>query len=253
MAHNMLNQIIRGDCVEEMKKLPAQSVHLIITSPPYNVGIDYGVDDRKDYKDYLSFCRNWLSECYRLLIDGGRIAINLPSSILQSANSRMAYLTIDYLMIMREIGFLDREWITWLKMPKGEVPAKSTAWGSWCSPSCPYLRDAVEYIIVMDKTTHKRVDRKGQNDITASEFLEYTSNCWYIQPEKDRRHPAPFPFELPKRLIKLYSWKGDTVLDPFVGSGTTAYAAKILNRNFIGIEINKQFVNMANEKINIML
>lgn len=248
-----LNKIINGDCVEIMKKFPSNSIQLIVTSPPYNVGIDYGNNDKKDYKDYLSFCRAWLTECYRLLIDGGRIAINLPSSILQSSNSRMSYLTIDYLIIMREIGFLDREWITWLKMPKGEIPAKSTAWGSWRSPSCPYLRDAVEYIIVMDKTSHKRTDRKGQNDITKQEFMDYTSNCWFISPEKNRTHPAPFPVELPRRLIKLYTWQGDTILDPFSGSGTTAYAAKILNRNFIGIELNPEFVNLANNRINTML
>jgi len=248
-----INKILTGDCVDILKQIPDNSIEMVITSPPYNVGIDYGVDDRKSYSDYLEFCKRWLNECYRILKSGGRIALNLPSTILQSSSSRMAYLTLDYVLIMRDIGYLDREWITWLKMPKGEVPGKSTAWGSWCSPSCPYLRDATEVIVVMDKDSHKRIDKKGENDITKQEFMEYTTNCWYIQPEKDRSHPAPFPMELPRRLIKLYTWENDIVLDPFVGSGTTAYAAKLLGRNYVGIEINPTFAYMAINRLNIML
>lgn len=247
---NIKNKIIVGDVIKELKKIPDNSIHLIITSPPYNVGMNYDKhNDKMNYKNYLSWVKEWVGECYRILISGGKIAVNLPSSILQSSNSRMAYLSLDYVLIMRDIGFLDREWIGWIKMPRGEIPGKSTSWGSWLSPSCPYCRDAMEYIIVMDKETHKRTDKKGKNDITRDEFLKFSSNCWYIKPETNRKHPAPFPLELPMRLIKFYTWDGDIVLDPFVGSGTTALASYLLKRNFIGIDISEEYCKMAEERI----
>jgi len=244
------NQMIYlGDCLEVLKEIPDKSFNLIITSPPYNVGMPYETDDKKNYQDYLKFIKKVLFECYRVLIDGGRIAINLPSSILQSSFSRMSYLSLDYVLIMREIGFLDREWIGWIKTSKGEIPGKSTSWGSWRSPSCPYCRNAMEYIIVMDKKQHKRTDKKGKNDITAKEFLTYSSNCWFFPPEHNRTHPAPFPIELPYRLMKFYSWKNDSILDPFMGSGTTLVAARLLKRRAVGIEISEKYCKIAIEKL----
>jgi len=262
MEGSLVDKIICGDCIEVMRIFPSNWIHLIITSPPYNVGMPYGnANDRKAYNDYLDFMKKCLAECYRVLISGGRIAINLPSSILQSGKSRMAYLSLDIVLIMREVGFLDREWITWIKTPKGEIPAKSTSWGSWRSPSCPYCRDhncpycrdACEYIIVMDKLSHKRTDKTGQNDISTKEFLEFTSNCWYMPPEHNRTHPAPFPEELPYRLIKLYTWEGDIVLDPFVGWGTTCLTAKRLKRKYIGIDISEEYCKLAEQRISSIL
>lgn len=242
-------ELINGDCLDCLREIDDNSVALIVTSPPYNVGKNYMVvSDRKEYFSYLEFTRKWLVECYRILVPGGRIAINLPSSVLQSSNSRVFYMSLDYVLIMREIGFLDREWIGWIKMPKGEVAGKSTTWGSWRSPSCPYCRDAMEYIIVMDKISHKRMDKSGYNDISSEEFLMYSTNCWYIQPETDRTHPAPFPIELPYRLIKFYTWKDDIVLDPFVGSGSTLIASLLSGRRAIGIEINEDFCKLAEKK-----
>jgi len=244
------NKIYNGDAEQVLKQIPDRSVHLIVTSPPYNVNMPYdNHNDTMDMQDYFDKMKKILKECYRVLVGGGRIAINLPSSILQSSSSRMAYLSLDYVILMREIGFLDREWITWIKMPRGEIPSKSTSWGSWRSPSCPYLRDASEMIIVMDKVQHKRTDNKGQNDISSKEFLTFTSNCWYFSPEHNRKHPAPFPKDLPYRLIKLYSWENDIILDPFLGSGTTAVACKELNRRFIGIEINPKYCAMARARL----
>ena len=245
----MVNKIYCGDSLTILKTIPSDFIHLTVTSPPYNVGMNYGVNDRKDYSKYLNYMKKVFKEIYRITIKGGRLAINLPSSILQSTYSRVSYMSLDYLLFLREIGWLDREWITWIKMPKGEILGKSTAWGSWCSPSCPYLRDASEFILVMDKESHKRIDKKGKNDISSKEFLNFTSNCWYFIPETNRWHPAPFPEELPYRLIKLYTWENDIVLDPFLGSGTTAVVAKRLKRKYIGIEINDKFVEYAKNRV----
>ncbi|MCK9578612.1 site-specific DNA-methyltransferase [bacterium] len=246
-----INKILQGDVLDKFPEIPDNFVHLIVTSPPYNVGMQYGTDDRKNYSLYLDFMKNVLTHCYRVLIPGGRICINLPSSILQSTKSRMAYLSIDILMIMREIGFLDREFVTWIKMPRGELSGNNvTSWGSWMSASCPYLRDASELVIIMDKEQRKRTDKAGPNDISKEEFLRFTTNCWYIQPNPDRReHPAPFPEELPYRCIKLYSWPGDVVLDPFMGSGTTAVTCVKNNRNYIGIELSEKFCYVAFKNI----
>jgi len=246
----VVNTVICGDSSIILKSIPDECINIIITSPPYNVGKPYGTNDRKNYQEYLKQMEDIFTESYRVLISGGRIAVNCPSAILQSTYSRMAYLSLDFCLLLRKIGFLDREWITWIKMKEGGIPGKSTSWGSWRSPSCPYLRDASEFIIIMDKGQHKRTDKKGKNDIIAIEFLKYTSNVWYFPPETSRKHPAPFPLELPFRLIRLYTWEGDIVLDPFVGSGTTAVVAKKLGRNYIGIDIKPEYVEMSQQRLN---
>jgi len=242
--------IIKGDSYVELQNLEAYSVHLIVTSPPYNVGMPYdGYDDRQNYKVYMQHMENVLTECYRVLARGGRIAINLPSASMQTTGSKEAFVAIDYVNMMRKIGYLDREWIGW---QKGSFALRGvTSWGSWCSPSQPYLRDSMEYIIVFSKETHKREDKKGPNDITPEEFVAFTKNCWFIQPEvKNRKlHPAPFPVELPYRLLKLYTWPGDTVLDPFCGIGTVGEACRMLKRNFIGIDISERYCHIARERL----
>ncbi|MBT9130921.1 MAG: DNA adenine methyltransferase YhdJ [candidate division WS2 bacterium] len=240
-----VNKVYQGDCLELMRSIPDKSIDMVITSPPYNVGMPYGSDDRQYYSDYLNYMKEVLGECYRVLVSGGRIGINLPSTIMQSTKSRPAYLSLDFVLLMREIGFLEREWICWIKMKGGGIPGKSTSWGSWRSPSLPYLRDASEFIIIMDKETHKKVGDKTKIDITAEEFLQFTTNCWYMIPETNRWHPAPFPEELPYRLIKLYTYQEDIILDPFVGWGTTCVVAKKLNRQYIGIDNNPEYCRMA--------
>lgn len=242
-----INKIILGDCLEIMKTFPSNFIDLVITSPPYNVGMDYGnVSDNRNYNQYLEFMENVLRECYRVLIRGGRIALNCPSSILQSNRARVSYLSIDLLLKMRGVGFLDREIITWVK---GNYCEGLTSWGSWKSPSYPYCRDLSEFIIIMSKETHKKEGLKENIDITKKEFMEFTRNVWNFPAEKNRIHPAPFPEELPYRVIKLYSYVGDLVLDPFCGSGTTCYVAKKTGRNYIGIEINPKYVEFANKRL----
>jgi len=240
-----------GDALEILEELPEESVDLVITSPPYNVGREYGerVDDLKRYEEYLSFAKEWLSKCYRLLKFGGRIAVNVPSCLQQSKRSKSAYLAIDYVLLMREIGFLDMEWIGWVKSVDGSSIKNDTAWGSWCSPTHPYLRDIMEYVIVMAKGSKKRKDRKGKNDITAEEFKKFTTNVWYIPPVSCKEHPAVFPEELVYRLVKLYTWEGDVVLDPFVGSGTTLVVCEKTKRRGIGVEIEEKFCELVVKRL----
>jgi len=246
--------LYKGDAVVVLKHIPENSVDLIVTSPPYNVGKEYGeaVNDMKSYEEYLEFARSWLEGAYRVLKYGGRIAVNVPSCLQQSAKSRYAYLAYDYVTVMREVGFIDMDWIVWVKSADGLPVARDTAWGSWCSPSHPYVRDACEYIIVMAKGSRKRMDRKGRNDITSGEFKLFTTNVWIIPPTRDKEHPAVFPRELPYRLIKLYTWEGDVVLDPFSGSGTTLVVGVELGRKVVGIEIEERFCELAVRRLRMV-
>jgi site-specific DNA-methyltransferase (adenine-specific) len=246
--------LYQGDAVEVLKELPEGFVDLIITSPPYNVGKIYGeaVNDEKSYEEYLEFARGWLEGAYRVLKHGGRIAVNVPSCIQQSTRSKYAYMAFDYVRLMREVGFLDMDWIVWVKTTNGLPVEKGTAWGSWCSPSHPYVRDACEYVIVMAKGCKKRTDKRGKNDVTPEEFMQFTTNVWMIPPVRDKRHPAVFPRELPYRLMKLYTWPGDVVLEPFAGSGTVLVVGLELGRKVVGIEIEEKWCKVAVRRLKMV-
>jgi DNA modification methylase len=242
--------VICGDAEEVLSKIPERSVHLIITSPPYNTGINYGgYNDKGDIKLYFDKMRKIFTECYRVLVTGGRIVLNVPSCISQFADSRVAYLAFDVYQILKEIGFIGADFCTWLKMSKGEIPGKSTSWGSWCSPSSPALRDASEYIVIMFKETRKLEGDKDKIDITPQEFLQFTTNVWFLTPKRDNGHPAPFPKGLPYRAMKLYSYQENLILDPFVGSGTTCLVAKENKRYFIGIDISRKYCELAAKRL----
>lgn len=242
--------VICGDCLEVLPRFAPGAVHLLITSPPYNVGKNYGKhNDRKDYSEYLDKTKDILKACYKVLVSGGRILLNLPSCIRQHTGSRAAYITIDYLLILRKIGFLDREIVTWLKMPRGRVLQNATSWGSWRSPSNPALRDASELILIMSKEKHNLEGDKNKIDIGIQEFMRFTSNVWYMTPVQDPAHPAPFPKELPARAIKLYTYRDNIICDPFMGIGTACIAAKELGRRFIGIEINREYCEIAVKRL----
>ncbi|MCQ2166513.1 MAG: site-specific DNA-methyltransferase [Bacteroidales bacterium] len=226
---------------EKMSELPDNSVQLMITSPPYNVTKEY--DQNLTLEQYLSLLNSVLTETYRVLVNGGRACINIANV------GRKPYIPLSDMVgrLMAEIGFNYRGEIIW---DKGASAGGSCAWGSWMSASNPTLRDIHEYILVFSKGDYARP--KKTDSISKEEFLEWTKSIWHMNTESAKRvkHPAPFPEELPARLIKLFSFKEDIVLDPFMGSGTTAIAALKNSRHFVGYEISQTYLDIANNRIN---
>jgi DNA modification methylase len=237
-----LNHIFCGSA-EKMSELPDASIHLMVTSPPYNVGKEY--DEDMTLPEYLAWLEKVWMEVFRLLVPGGRACVNIANL------GRKPYIPLHTWIIesMLRLGFLMRGEIIWNKAASA---SPSTAWGSWKSAANPTLRDVHEYILVFSKGTFKRQDAyHRESTITGEQFLEYTKSVWTFPAESARKigHPAPFPIELPYRLIQLYSFQNDVVLDPFIGSGQTAIAALRADRYFIGYELNPEYVNLANARI----
>jgi modification methylase len=236
------------DCIfchsaETMTELSDCSVHLIVTSPPYNVGKDY--DEDLSLEEYLAFLERVWKETYRVLVPGGRMCINVANLGRKPYIPLHAYITEQAI----RLGFLMRGEIIWNKAASA---SPSTAWGSWKSAGNPTLRDVHEYILVFCKETFKRQNpEKRESTITRDEFLEYNKSVWNFAAEPARKigHPAPFPVELPRRLIQLYTFDNEIVLDPFMGSGQTAIAARKSNRHFLGYEIDEKYVALANQRI----
>jgi DNA modification methylase len=228
---------------EQMAELPDCSVHLMVTSPPYNVGKEYDVD--RSLQDYLALLHNVWKETWRVLVPGGRMAINVANL------GRKPYIPL-HIHITKEVlqlGFLMRGEIIWNKAASA---SPSTAWGSWKSASNPTLRDVHEYILVFCKQTFSRPNMEDRSStISRDEFLEYNKSVWNFKAESARKigHPAPFPVELPRRLIQLYTYQGEVILDPFMGSGQTAIAALCCDRHFVGYELDQQYVNLAEQRI----
>lgn len=227
---------------ESMSELPDNSVHLMITSPPYNVTKEY--DEDLSLEEYLQFLNKVWRETYRVLVPGGRVCINVANL------GRKPYIPLHSYIIqgMLEIGYLMRGEIIW---NKASSASPSTAWGSWLSAANPVLRDIHEYILVFCKETFSRKRGNRKNTIKKEQFLEWTKSVWTFPAVSAKKigHPAPFPEELPYRLIQLYSFKNDVVLDPFVGSGTTCLAALKTSRNYIGYDNNPEYVKLAEERI----
>ncbi|MGD9819571.1 MAG: site-specific DNA-methyltransferase [Desulfomonilaceae bacterium] len=224
-----------------MSELPDNSVSLMVTSPPYNVGKDYDLDLSLD--QYLQFIRGVLNETHRVLSPGGRVAINVANL------GRKPYIPLNaYISTLAfELGFLMRGEIIWVKA-KGA--SGSCAWGSWMSAGNPTLRDLHEYILVFSKGRFDKPVR-GKSTISRDEFMNATTSVWTIPSESAKRvgHPAPFPVDLVERLINLYTFEGDVVLDPFMGSGSTALAAIKTRRFFVGYEISQEYVKLAQKRI----
>jgi len=235
-----------GDCIPWLRSLPGGYAQICVTSPPYNAGIDYGegICDQRPWPEYEDWARLWMAEIPRVLCEGGRLAINVASYIGRSP----AYpLEAFYTLLGVQAGLLLRGGIIW---DKGAAQKNSTAWGTWCSPSNPCLRDHQESILVFSKGRFDLPNPRGaKSDLCSSEFTFGTSNLWRVNPETNRTHPAAFPVELAGRLIKLYSWPGDMVLDPFAGSGSTGVAAHNLGRMFAGCELSPVYAKLIEERL----
>jgi len=228
---------------EDMSELPSNSVHLVVTSPPYNVGKEYDKD--LDLNEYREFLKRVFREVKRVLVPGGRLCINIANL------GRKPYLPLHAYIIqdMLDLGFLMRGEIIWNKAGGG---SPSTAWGSWLSAKNPTLRDQHEYILVFSKDTFTRQNPFGRKStISREEFLEFTKSVWTFPAvsAKEIGHPAPFPVELPYRLIQLYTFEGEVVLDPFMGSGQTAIAAIKSKRFYVGYEIVPEYIELAQKRI----
>jgi modification methylase len=226
---------------EDMDELPSNSVALMVTSPPYHVGKDY--DSDTSFPDHLALLARVFAETFRVLEPGGRAVVNVANL------GRKPYISVSskIAVMMEDIGFLMRGEIIWRK---GKAASGSTAWGSWLSATNPVLRDVHEYCLVFNKGRFDRV-RRGKSTISKQEFLDATLSVWDLQPESANRvgHPAPFPVTLPRRFIELFTYEGDLVLDPFLGSGTTAVAAIETGRHYAGYETDPGYADMAEERI----
>jgi len=225
---------------ETMHELEDNSVALMVTSPPYHVGKDYDTD--VDFTDYLELLEAVFAETYRKLQPGGRAVVNVANL------GRRPYVPLSHLVTARmlKIGYFMRGEIIWRKA-KGA--GGNCAWGSWRSPSNPVIRDVHEYCLCFSKGRFDRAVR-GESTIEANAFMESTLSIWDIAPESAKRvkHPAPFPVELPRRFVNLYTFANELVLDPFIGSGSTAVAAVETGRHWVGYELSDEYAQLTRNR-----
>ena len=260
------NKIIQGNCVKVMANLPESCVDLIVTSPPYNVGIDYdSYDDKKSMEDYWQFTKDWLSESYRILKDDGRIAINIPYEVNVQARGGRVFFASEIYQVMKKVGFkfygiVDLE-------EDSPHRSKTTAWGSWMSPSAPYIYNPKECVILAYKKVHiKKVKGEpqwkgepyltedGKNKVAYAEqdkkeFMELVFGQWKYFADTRTLTKATFSMDIPEKAIKILSYKNDVVLDPFNGSGTSCVAAVVHDRRWVGIELSSNYCEIAKQRI----
>ncbi len=253
-------RIIRDDFINTLAISPS-SVDLTVTSPPYGVDVKYGnYDDGVPYSEYLEFTRRWLAKCLYLTKSDGRLCLNIP---LDKNKGGQQSVYADVETVARQVGWRYHTTIIWNE----QNISRRTAWGSWLSASAPFVISPVEVILVMYKGSWKKTSGSGRSDISRDEFMSWTNGFWEFngrdnaEPEtnpvwtfggesrKKIGHPAPFPIELPMRCIKLFSFVGDTVLDPFAGSGSTMIAARQTNRVGIGVDIDRKYCELALARI----
>ena len=238
------NVLIYNDDIMETEVVEPNSIDLTVTSPPYNVDIKYGTyDDSIPHEKYSEFSEKWLRKCYDLTKNDGRLCLNIP---LDKNKGGQQSVCADLTTIAKEVGWKYHATVIWNE----QNISRRTAWGSWMSASAPYVIAPVEVIVVLYKNSWDKA-HKGKSDITREEFIEWTNGVWNFSGESKNKigHPAPFPVELPKRCIKLFSYVGDTVLDPFLGSGTTLIACLDTGRVGVGIEINKEYCELAARRV----
>jgi len=239
------NFTILNDDILKTSAIEPGSVDLVVTSPPYNVDIQY--ESHKDdvsYGDYLEFSEKWMARCYDFLKNDGRFCLNVP---LDKNKGGQQSVGADFTTLAKKIGYKYHSTVVW---NEGNI-SRRTAWGSWRSASAPYVIAPVELVIILYKDRWKKTSGSKQSDVTRDEFMAWTNGLWTFNGESKKRigHPAPFPLELPKRCVKMFSYVGDTVLDPFMGSGTTLIAAGMNGRQAIGVDVDKGYCKLAQARI----
>jgi site-specific DNA-methyltransferase (adenine-specific) len=270
MIENYLGKIVNGDCREVMRTMEEGSVDLIVTSPPYGVGIDYDVhDDDMIIEEYLKFSEEWLSEAYRVLKDDGRIALNIPYEINRQAKGGRIFMVSEVWQVMKKIGFkffgvVDLE-------EESPHRSRTTAWGSWMSPSAPYIYNPKECVVLAYKKNHikkikgepewvgelgEKEDKNGvmkpktiYTEEQKREFIDLVFGQWNYFADTRSLTKATFSMDIPTKAIKILTYKNDVVLDPFAGSGTSMVAAETLNRRWVGIELSPNYAKVANERV----
>jgi site-specific DNA-methyltransferase (adenine-specific) len=233
------------DDVLNTRLVQDESVDLVVTSPPYNVDINYNSHkDDISYAEYLEFSQKWMRCCHAWLKDDGRFCLNIP---LDKNKGGQQSVGADLTTIAKKIGFQYHSTIIW---NEGNI-TRTTAWGSWKSASAPFVIAPVELIVVLYKNKWKKTSGSKISDVTRDEFMDWTNGLWTFNGESRKKigHPAPFPVELPRRCVKLFSYVDDVVLDPFCGSGTTLIAAVNNHRKGIGIDIDKKYCELASKRI----
>lgn len=233
------DDFLTTECLEE------NSIDLVVTSPPYNLDITYSsYNDGLSYEAYLEFTREYLAKCLKLAKADGRFCLNIP---LDKSRGGKQSVGADITTMAQQVGWKYHSTIIWNE----QNISRRTAWGSWLSASAPCVIAPVEVILVLFKKRWKKTGGSGESDITREEFLKWTNGVWNFSGESKKRvgHPAPFPVELPRRCIKLFTFVGDTVLDPFLGSGSTLIACLETNRKGIGMEIDRAYCEIAKQRL----
>lgn len=236
--------LINGNSLDN-KLFDGEFADVIVTSPPYNVGIEYNSnDDELSYDDYLTFSRRWMANCYQWSRSEARFCLNIPLDKNKGGNRAVG---ADLTQIAQEVGWKYKSTIIW---NEGNI-SRRTAWGSWKSASAPVVIAPVELIVVLYKDEWKKTLGSKVSDITADEFKEWTQGVWTFNGESKKRigHPAPFPKDLPYRCIKMFSYVGDTLFDPFAGSGTSLIVAQHIDRKSVGVELDPTYFELAKRRI----